>query len=217
MTQNSQDYVSVIGFSLIQPVIALVEKLESSAVVEPNEVQTGQRENGYSSAVVALSVLLLESALHRTRYLRKDGSSEEISVAEYFRRISPDQNLALDVDEIFAIRDAIVHNHLWEANLYWNNSGALKFASPPKLLRGYGNRRLRRVMDPKTRLSRRLKINLFPSRIWRRDAYLVFKTVGRTLATLEAMDRAYFYISKRHFKFKGRLVRLSGVLDALPY
>jgi hypothetical protein len=82
MTHNSQDYVSVIGFSLIQPVIELVEKLESSAVVEPNEVHTGQGENGYSCAAVALTILLLESALNRTRYLRKDANSERISVAE---------------------------------------------------------------------------------------------------------------------------------------
>jgi hypothetical protein len=46
-----------------------------------------------------------------------------------------------------------------------------------------------------------LKINLFPPRIWRRDAYVVFKTVGRTLATLEEMDRAYFYISAQHSGF----------------
>jgi hypothetical protein len=214
MTQNSQDYVSVIGFSLIQPVIELVEKLESSAVVEPNEVHTGQGENGYSCAVVALTILLLESALNRTRYLRKDANSEGISVADYFSKISPDQNLARDVDEIFAARDAIVHNHLWEAKV---NTVAMKFASPPKLLPGYGNTRLRRVMDPETRLSRRLKINLFPPRIWRRDAYVVFKTVGRTLATLEEMDRAYFYISVRHFRFRGHLVRLREVLNALPY
>jgi hypothetical protein len=214
MTQNSQDYVSVIGFSLIQPVIELVEKLESSAVVEPNEVHTGQGENGYSCAVVALTILLLESALNRTRYLRKDANSERISVADYFSKISPDQNLALDVDEIFAARDAIVHNHLWEAKI---NTIAMKFTSPPKLLPGYGNTRLRRVIDPETRLSRRLKINLFPPRIWRRDAYVVFKTVGRTLATLEEMDRAYFYISARHFRFRGHLVRLREVLNALPY
>jgi hypothetical protein len=104
MTQNSEDYVSVIGFTLIQPTIELVEKLESWAVVEPNEVQTGRNENGYSCSVIALAVLVLESALNRTRYLRKDASSRKISIAEYFSKISPDQNLALDVNEIFAIR-----------------------------------------------------------------------------------------------------------------
>jgi hypothetical protein len=71
-------------------------------------------------------------------------------------------------------------------------------------------------MDPKIQLSQRLKINLFPSRIYRRDAYVVFKTVGRTLATLEAMDRAYFYTSPQPFRFHGQLVGLHDMLNALP-
>jgi hypothetical protein len=188
MNESSLDYVSVVGPRLVQPVIDLIEKLESLSATEPNEVQSSPTENGCSCAVVVLSALVLESALNRTRYLRND-ASEPPHVADYFKMISSDQDLALDVNEVFAIRDAIVHNHLWEAKI---DPVAMKFISPPELLPGYGGKRFQGVMDGKTRLSR--KLNLFPSRICRRDAYIVFKTVGRALIALEKMDSNYFPI-----------------------
>jgi hypothetical protein len=211
MNESSLDYVSVVGPRLVQPVINLIEKLESLSATEPNEVQSSPTENGYSCAVVVLSALVLESALNRTRYLRKD-ASEPPHVADYFKMISSDQDLALDVNEVFAIRDAIVHNHLWEAKI---DPVAMKFISPPELLPGYGGKRFQGVMDGKTRLSRKLKLNLFPSRICRRDAYIVFKTVGRALMALENMDRNYFSISWQPFTFHQKFVRFSEVLNGL--
>ena len=72
MENNSTGYVSVIGINLIEPILALVEKLEAKRVVEPNEVQTSQPENGFSCGIIVLSVLLLESAINRTKYVRGD-------------------------------------------------------------------------------------------------------------------------------------------------
>jgi hypothetical protein len=211
MNESSLDYVSVVGTRLVQPVIDLIEKLELLSPTEPNEVQSSPTENGYSCAVVVLSALVLESALNRTRYLRKD-ASEPPHVADYFRKISNDGNLALDVNELFAIRDAIVHNHLWEAKI---DAVAMKFVSPPKLLPDYGGKRFRGVMDSETRPSRKLKLNLFPSRICRSDAYIVFKTAGRALMTLEKMDRSYFPISWQPFTFHHKTVRFPEVIEAL--
>jgi len=72
MEKNENGYVSVVGQALIQPIFDLVEKLESKEPVPPNEVQTGQRENGYSLAIIALGAILLESALNRTAYVRQE-------------------------------------------------------------------------------------------------------------------------------------------------
>jgi hypothetical protein len=200
VNQNSPEYVSVVGYHLIQPLLDLVEKLESLPAAEPNEVLTVPPENGYSCAVILFTTILLASVLIRTRYVRDDAS--DTHVADFFRKISPNQDLAHDVNEIFAIRDAIVHNHLWKGEI---DPVTMKFTSPPELLPGYGEgKRFEAVMDPKTRLSRRLKLNLLPPRISRRDAYIVFKTAVRALEQLEKMDRRYV-----------RLARLPEVLNAL--
>lgn len=211
---ESDTHVSVIGVSLIRPILTLVETLESDKPVAPKEVKAGDRENGYSCAIAALAVFLLESALNRTRYVRgEDG--ERISPTEYFAKISPDPELAADVEEVFAMRDAVVHNHLWKARTFWDANGSLKFKEPPQLLNGYGDHRLRRVMNPTNQLSHRLGLNLLPERIWRRDAYIILKTVGRALENLESMNREYFYISPIHFAFRGPDLTFHEILDGL--
>lgn len=212
MKIKTETYVSVIGVSLIRPILTLVETLEAQKPVVPNEVQTGLRENGYSCAITALAVFLLESALNRTRYVRRDKAERDAT--KYFAKISPDRELAADVEEVFAARDAIAHNHLWKARTCVDK-GRMRFREPPQLINGYGNNRLQRVMNPATRLSRRLGLDLFPARIWRRDAYITLKTVGRALKTLESMKPEYFYISAEQFEFCGKDLTLYEILDQL--
>jgi hypothetical protein len=54
MAAESQGIV-IAGFSLRYPLLQLLETLETASPVEPNEVQTGACENGYSAAIVVLS------------------------------------------------------------------------------------------------------------------------------------------------------------------
>ena len=193
----------------------LLEELESTTATEPNEVQTGSQENGYSCAIVILAVLLLESALNRTRFIRNDNASEHRAASAYFAHISSDRELAESITEVFALRDAIAHNHLWKADVYWDDAGKLRFGSPPKLLEGYGDKRLHRVMDSDTRRSHILGLDLFPPRIWRRDAYLTLNVVFKALEALEEMDRNYFYISPQHFMYQNKLLSLKQIMNAL--
>ena len=158
MSNSSVGTVSVLGVNLIEPVLELVGKLEATPLVTPNEVQATPQENGYSCGIVTLNTLCLESAINRTKYIRHEICDDDI--VNYFVKVTSDSELAKDVDEVIALRDAVVHNHLWEADVYWDDNYQLGFRTPPKLLEGFGNKRQRRVMDPKTRQSRRLKLNL---------------------------------------------------------
>ena len=76
MSTNSIGIITVIASSLLEPLAGLVAELESFPVVLANEVQVNSRENGYSCAVVSLSVVLFESALNRTKYRRGDGDPQ---------------------------------------------------------------------------------------------------------------------------------------------
>jgi hypothetical protein len=210
--ENEEGYVSVVGQALIQPMFDLVEKLESQPPVPPNEVRTAQRENGYSLAIIVLCVILFESALNRTAYVR----SENRSGPDYFADITDDKKTAAEVEEIFAARNVIAHNHLWEAKTTWDEETDLKFAEPPVLREGYGNKRHLKVTDQSTRKSKILGINMFPARIWRRDAYIALKTIAKGLNALESMDRRYFYLSPNHFRFQKKTVTFSEMTDQLP-
>jgi hypothetical protein len=215
----------------------LIEDLDSKAIVTPNEVQTSQPENGLSTAIAALSVVLLESAINRTQYMRTKllqqessaeaqeplppGGPQEPAPARrsaflYFTQVSDDPNLVNDVEEVFAIRDAIAHNHLWEADIQWGDDGNLRFASPPVLVAGYGDKRFLKVLSPETRQTRRLRLNLFPPRVWRRDAYVTLGKVVEVLLSLEKMDRRYVYISQQSFIFRGVFRGLTDIIILLP-
>jgi len=208
---EAEGYVSVVGISLVQPLLNLVETLESWSAVTPNEVQTVQRENGYSLAIVILGTILLESALNRTAYVR----GEKPDGPDYFGRLSTDKQLVAEVEEVYAVRNAIAHNHLWEAKFVWDENGSMKFTEPPNLREGYGDKRHWKVMDPATRKSRRLELNMFPARIWRRDAYIVLNTVAKALSTLQSMDRRYFPLTAQHFKFQGKMAKFNEALTKL--
>jgi hypothetical protein len=188
MAENEAGYVSIVGSSLIQPMFDLVERLELQAMMPPNEVQTGQRENGYSLAIIVLSVILFESALNRTAYV----CGENRSGPDYFIDMAADKKTAAEVEEIFTARNVIVHNHLWEAKLTSDEDTGLRFAEPPVLHEGSGDKRHVKVIDQSTRKSKILGINMFPPRIWRRDAYIALKTIAKGLDVIEAMDRRYF-------------------------
>src|SRR5437870_3074427 len=123
MTESEEGgYVSITGPALVQPLVDLLAKLESLSPTVPNEVQTGQRENGYSMAIIILAALLFESALNRTAYIR----NESIRGPDYFKTISSDQTLKDEIEEIYAARNLIAHNHVWEAKFSWDQD-VMKF------------------------------------------------------------------------------------------
>jgi hypothetical protein len=211
MATNEKGYVSVVGQGLIQPIFDLVEKLELKPPVRPNEVKTGQRENGYSCSIIVLSVILFESALNRTAYVRGDDRSGP----DYFTDITPDKANSAEVEEIFAARNVIAHNHLWEAKTTGHGNIGLKFAERPVLRDGYGDKRHVKVTDQSTRKSKILGINMFPARIWRRDAYIALKAIAKGLNVIESMDRRYFYLSPNHFRFQKKTVTFREMTNQL--
>jgi hypothetical protein len=213
MVKKSHGYLSIIGFSCIEPLLKLLETLEAASPKVPNEVQTGRWENGYSAAIVVLAAVIFESTINMIRYHEKDTSKD--NVAKYFAKISPDPELAAAIDEVFAIRDAIVHNHLWDGQIFWEKH-RMRFLVPPTRQEGYGNTRFEKVMDPVTRCSRRLGLNLFPNRIWRRDVHIVLKTVSRAFTTLQVRYHAYLSLDIESYEFQGQELPFYEIIAALP-
>ncbi len=214
MANNFQSIISVIYMNLVEPLLLLVEKLESISVIQVNDVQAPPAENGISCSIVVLSVLILESALNRIKYFREDNS--RANNAKYIAEITSDLELSKDVEEVIALRDSIVHNHLWEADIYWDDNYLLKLASDPKLVPGYGNNRFHRIIESNTRLSKRLKLNLFPLKVSREDARRALKVITHALVTLEKVDHAYFPTIQQSFEFRGRSSTLPKIIDSLP-
>ncbi len=209
------DYVSVIATSLLQPIVALIEGLESTPATPPNEVQTGPRENGYACSIVVLSVIALEAIANRVRFLNGHNPKDERNIPKYLSKIIAEPGLA-EVQAVMSVRDAIVHNHLWTAKVRSNQKGDLVFDAEPILSRDeYGDNKFWDVMDPSTRQTRSLQINLFPARIWRADAYKVLRVVIRAMKSLQAVDNQYVNIDIQIVEYREQVMTIDEVMHSL--
>jgi hypothetical protein len=208
---NSSDFnlVTIIGFNYIHPIAALVERLIELPSSEPNEFQAAPLENGFSASLVGLTAFMAESAIRRTQYIQ--GSSEWLATSFLQKSLSSCPNVA-DVLELFVARDVIAHNHVWEAAVSWSASQEMRLVRASKLLRG--NRAYDQVIDLPSMQTRRLRLNLFPTRVNRRDAAIALRTAGLFFGWLENQDRRYWYMSPQVLQFKGEVMSFEDFLPA---
>jgi hypothetical protein len=94
-------YISVIGTSYIYPIVDLISKARKNNPKQPNEVQTSNIDNGYSTAIIILSVLLLESTINRMQVINNHSYKKPLV---YLRSQFPEKKQLLDeLEELFVI------------------------------------------------------------------------------------------------------------------
>jgi hypothetical protein len=212
-TTEEHDYVSAVFVRLLQPIADRCDKMLRLRDGEPNEVQAAPRENGYAISIIALTVFLLEGACARTRYV-SDSDRQRSSPADTLRSFG-ENALAEKIEEIFVVRDAIAHAHLWKAKISWDQN-ELRFTEPPVRLPGYGDKKFKRLVDPNSRTTRKLKLDVFPTRIHRRTTIVVLKECAEALQFLESQNRQFVYLTPQQVKFAGRLIPFYKWVRKLP-
>jgi len=197
-----EGYISIVASNFVFPIVSLFESLNSVGAYAPNEVQASPLENGYSLAIITLTVLMVESAVSRTQYMMKLSPPQK--AVEFIKREFPN-DLYQKVEEIFVIRDTIAHNHVWEANIYWDENGKLRLVDAQRV-KGYGDKKFEKVVGSNTRKTKILGLNVFPNRICRTDALTVLKTAFEFLSETERKDHNYFSVSALIVKYKGTVM-----------
>jgi len=214
MNENSSGYVSIIGEALLDPIISLIEKAQEGRLAGANEVQTSVYENGYSCSIILLTVVLLESFITRTKYVM-GVSNKDINALAFFKQTFEGNSLYDILYELFVIRDIIAHNHVWEGQVLWDEEG-LKFNSTPiHHSEGYGDSKFRNSILIDKRVSKRLSLNLFPTRICWEDAKKVLKSAYKVLSFLEEENFQFCYVSNWTVYYKGDYRNFLDVVDNL--
>lgn len=206
-----EGYVSIVASNFVFPIVSLIEALNGVGKHAPNEVQASPLENGYSLAIITLTVLMVESAVSRTQYMMKLSPPQK--ALEFIEQEFPN-DLFQKVEELFVIRDTIVHNHVWEAIVYWDENGTLKLVDA-QLVKGYGDKKFGKVVDSKTRKTKLLGLNVFPNRICRSDAITVLRTAFEFLSEVERKDHNYFSVSALIVKYKNRVIPFEKFMSEL--
>lgn len=182
------NYVSVLLLQFAQPLADLYAAMTRRTTPGPNDVQASCMENGNSVAIIVLAVLMLESASNRVKYLRQEASRE--TCRELLARLGAGA-LADDVEELFVLRDIIAHNHVWAADVDFKTMRV----RTAKLLPGYGDSKFRSVVDLTTRKTRRLNLDIFPTRIHKSTAVAVLKKLAEAMSFLESIDINYLHFA----------------------
>jgi len=190
--KRDEGYVPVILASLLQPIADLFSQMDARGPRGPNEVQASGVENGYAASIIVLSIVVVESALNRTRYVRKEHEREH--PIDTLSRLGA-RDIADDAEELFVVRDAIAHNHLWDATFRWDDEVGMRLSSARRLP-GYGDKKFERAVDPARRMTKRLGLDVFPTRVHRGTAVVVLKKCVEILQFLESLDRRYVYLSQ---------------------
>lgn len=197
----SDRIISIAGSHLIYPIADLVSQLTRCRRDSANPDQPLSSEVDYSTVLILLLVLLTESYLAWIRFFDKKTDAKTKKMAPtYLASLKGCKRLARRFSEVYLLRNAIAHNHVFEYEQAWDLSGVCRYEkfkidpswqgeSNPKIYSKYVE--VKRYAEPKTKL---LGLRVVPGSMGREDVLIVFETVCQVLQQLQ--KKKYFEIKR---------------------
>lgn len=163
--------------------------------------------------MILLLVAMFESYVVRVRYVQRPAVPVRLRTAiDVLLHLYPRLRHRKALTDVYVVRDALFHNHLWEIEYSWGGSPAMVLHGAIKDP-AFGDKKYSARVNPNTRRTKALGIAVVPTRVDRRDARKIFETVWKTLLFLEAKNRNQCYVSHIHIRFRDKTV-LFGALIA---
>lgn len=208
--------ITVVGPHLQQPVADFVGKLIVLGLRRGDRVSANFFENGYSAAAILLLTAMIESMLQRDRYflqqskpgLRVSGdSSKYLKETLRYRRHA-------HVRELFDLRNALAHNHMWEIEYSLPSAGG-RAHRQSKLVPG--SHQLRTPPSPNARIprTRAVKFNLQPARVDRTDVVKALDVCNHALAHLHKKEQRPVPFLSGTVVCGGRRLRFGDLAEVL--
>lgn len=210
ISSNSEEYVSNIGSGYLHPISSLCETLNSFNLTGSNEVQASVMEHSYSAAIIILAVLLVESI---TNEAQVNQNAKLLKPIDYIRETYPSSDFGDILTEVFVVRDVIAHSHIWIAQFYYDQTD-MKLIST-YLREGYGDKKYKEIVNSKERKTRKLGINVFPTKLSRKDVMIVLKTVTEFLLFHEKNHPKYVGISEKFVRYRGQMIRVIDLVGLM--
>lgn len=215
------DKVSVFAGGLGQPIADLVSALAKAQIKSLRRV-VGQQENGYCASILMLSVLVFESLVGRASHLRKmkttigrKGDKIERTSTSYVRILDPSfpQNLIDELEEIYVLRDALAHGHMWTIAFTIRQHGTE--VTSLKMHEGYGDAKYRAIVDEKTGRTRKLGLAAIPSEIGLAEASTALKKLSEAVAQLVHSGALEFPAARARVRYGGQHVEFWALNNEL--
>lgn len=206
---DRQEYITVIGSNFLGFVVwGLIDeslKVYLNTDFSKKRFQTSIWEHSHAAAAIVLSVIGIEALRNRIYFLK--GIKVDRSVPNDLCEILRDEKVGFPADklqdmltEVFVTRDVIVHNHIYQVEVFSDKKWAM-LAHKQRLLKGYGfDLKYKRSVNSRTRKTKLLKLNVQPAKISFEDIFKVLVITDLLIAILQNMfGGAYipFHISHK--------------------
>ncbi len=166
-------------------------------------------EVNYSTVLILLLVLMAESYLARVRHFDKTTDAKIKKWATtYLASLDGCKRLANRFGEVYLLRNAIVHNHVFEYEHVWSSSGAYRDRKFKIDTSWQGERGatayskyvdIKKFVEPKTKL---LGLRVTPTRMGREDALIVFETIYQVLQQLHKKKHLDISIDNLYVRYQ---------------
>ncbi len=215
MPRTSETLVTVLGSAYFQPIADLLERLLARKSPRSTRVQSGHDESGYSAAIIVLLVAMFESYTSRVRYIQKGKfHNNPKSGLDIALTVFPNLRHKKALQEVYVLRDMLMHGHLWEIEYEWGGPQPMVLRSA-NLHPGYGDSKFRNRVDFSTQRTKALGMSALPSRVDRRDVLKTFQTIWKTLLRFEKQNRSQCYVSHLYVRFKNSRVEFGELQNEL--
>ena len=210
------DIISIVGTSYFQPVADLVDSMLKHEPVSNNSSRTGHYENGYAAAITVLLIAILESFVSRVRFLRNEEVVTGKDVPNQLTIFFADLPNKAELDEIFLVRNIVVHNHVWHLALGGEDEHDATTLANPKDLKFHTKKTYDMIVDIETRKTRLLGLSASPTSVDRYDVAVVFGVVWKTLKFMNDKNFSHTPLAGQDITFRGKRRQFRDLIDVLP-
>lgn len=213
--KRGEKYISCLASNYEQPIAVLVERLLTIKLPDSPNDKPLEPEVDYTITLIVLLVLQFEAWLSRARHF--DGRThvardEKEGTLRWMGSLNdPDlEPIIVRLKEIYFLRDAIAHNHIWIYTQSWVQGNArysnfdfdLTWQSRPKKFNNIIKGKLPLPSFPRTKL---LNLMVVPDFVGRKEVALVFKTVKDALKILDELGYIEIVPKVSYVRFGGKL------------
>jgi hypothetical protein len=214
VSKGQSNLVTIIGEAYFQPIADLVDGWLRRPPSAPNKVQSNFYEHGYAAAVVLLLVAMFESYVSRLLYLSCAKVPKNAHAIQVVREIIPRLRHKKALEDVYVLRDVLIHNHLLEID-YEGGGSPLMVLKEARKHPAYGNRRYEARVNVAKLRTKALGLSVNPIRVNRRDVLAVFDIIWKTLLSFEAKYPSRFAVSYQRVRFRGDSTLFHELRDQL--
>ena len=215
MARGRNKLVTILGSAYFEPIADLIDRLTKPKRSRPNRIKSGERESGYAASCVLLLVAMFESYASRLRWVQGARVPDSTrSAVDVVLTVFPKLRHRKALQDVYVLRDLLMHGHVWEVEYEWGGPVPLKLLSAT-MHTAYGDKKFRSRVNMNTHRTKALGLSVFPSRVDRTDLVKVFETIWKTLLVLEADNRFQCYVSHLHVRYRGKSVLFSSLATEL--